>query len=96
MPFRGQTTDDRDQMGALALGDGGGCLGLEMPDGFRKNVYFGFGDFMNRVNALCGNRVYFCIPGRKRSPRKIKGLAENMSTFVYFCLPFTRALGGFV
>ena len=55
----------------------GGCLGLEMPDGFRKNVYFGFGDFMNRINALCGNRVYFCIPGRKRSPRKIKGCAPG-------------------
>jgi hypothetical protein len=44
-PFKGQMTDDRDQMGALALADGGGCLGLEMQDGFRKNVYFCFGDF---------------------------------------------------
>jgi hypothetical protein len=74
-------------MGALALGDGGGCLGLEMPDGFRKNVYFGFSDFMNRINALCGNRVDFCIPTRKRGFQQNQALDPETcllsSTFVY-------------
>jgi hypothetical protein len=56
--------------------------------GIGKNVYFCFGNFVSLIKTLCGIHVYFCIPGRRSRSSKIKDLAENMSTFVYFCLPF--------
>jgi hypothetical protein len=89
-------TGIRDQMGTTVVAGFRGCFDLRMRGAFDKNVYFGFGDFMNRINALIVNRVYFCIPSRKRPPRKIKDLAENMSTFVYFCILSPPARGGFV
>jgi hypothetical protein len=60
-----------------------------------KNVYFCFGNFTSLIKALCGIHVYFCIPSRKGRSRKIKDLAEKMSTFVYFCIPFTFGAHGF-
>jgi len=50
---------------------------------FTKNVYFGFGEKDRWFKAVTLFHVYFCIPARKGWSRKIKGLAENMSTFVY-------------
>ena len=82
-------------MGALAWADGSGRWFLRMRHVFIKNVYFCFGNFMNYIKALCGIRVYFCLPARKGRPSGIKDLAEKMSTFVYFCLPFTSGRDGF-
>ena len=53
---------------------------------FRKNVYFCFGEKDCWIKALWGFYVYFCIPGQKGRLSKIKGLAEKMYTFVYFCI----------
>ena len=66
----------------------GGLAGRSLGEGW-KNVYFCFGEKSKWVKALCGIRVYFCLPAGKSRPSGIKDLAENMSTFVYFCLPFT-------
>ena len=84
---RGQMTGIRDQMGTTVVAGFRGCLGLEMRGAFDINVYFGFGDFMSHINALCGNRVYFCIPGRKRGFQQNQALDFKTcllsSTFVY-------------
>jgi hypothetical protein len=56
--------------------------------GIGKNVYFCFGNFVSSIKTLCGIHVYFCLPGRKSRSSRIKDLAENMSTFVHFCIPF--------
>jgi hypothetical protein len=66
-----------------------------MRGGCRKNVYFCFGNFTSLIKALWGIHVYFCLPAWKAPSSEIKDLAEKMSTFVYFCIPFTFGRGVF-
>jgi hypothetical protein len=64
--------------------------------GFTKNDDFCFGDFLYYIKALWGIDDNFCLPARNGGSSKIKDLAENMLTFVYFCIPSLFARTGFV
>jgi hypothetical protein len=75
--------------------NGGGRWFLRMRHVFTKNVYFCSGNFTSWIKAVTRFHVYFCLPGRKGQSCRINGLAENMSTFVYFGLPFTFGAKGF-
>jgi hypothetical protein len=64
--------------------------------GLPKNDDFCFGNLFSYIKVLYAIHDDFCIPARKDRSSKINELAQNLYTFVYFCIPSLFARAGFV